>query len=94
MRKMFLLLGIGTLLINGCGASHYVKPGATEADFEADGLECQNQMLMSPSGPTIASGQMEKPGVREGISIQSANQSSQRDLDKCLQLKGWRTEAK
>lgn len=94
MLKMLLLLGIGSLFVYGCAEVHYVKSGATEADFEADRLECRNQILMPPTGPAIASGQMGKPGVREGITTQSANQSGQRDLEQCLQSKGWRKEAK
>ena len=94
MIKMLLLVGIGSLVIYGCAEVHYVKAGATGADLEADRRECQNQILMSPSSPVIASGQMGKPGVREGITTQSSNQSAQRDLDQCLQSKGWRTEIK
>jgi len=94
MIKMLHLIGIASLFIYGCAEVHYVKSGATGADLEADRLECQNQVLMSPSSPAIASGQMGKPGVREGINTQSANQSAKRDLDQCLQSKGWRTETK
>jgi len=92
MIKMRLLLGIGILVFSGCAEVHYVKAGATEADLKADRLECQNQVLMSPSGPVIASGPMGKPEVREGITTQSSKQSAQRDLDQCLQSKGWRME--
>jgi hypothetical protein len=94
MMKIVLLVGIGSLVIYGCAEVYYVKSGATEADFETDRLECQNQILMSSPGPTIASGQMGKPGVREGITTQSASQSGQRDLDQCLQSKGWRMKTK
>jgi hypothetical protein len=39
---------------------------------------------------------MGKPGVRQGIENQSANQQARRDVDQCLQSKGWvkETEAK
>jgi len=55
---MLLLVSIGSLVIGGCTQVHYVKAGATETDLEADRLECQNQILMFPPGPAIASGQM------------------------------------
>jgi len=87
--KAWLLVTVGIFLLYGCTEVKYVKAGATETDFEADKVDCHNQILMSPIGPTIASGQMGKPGVREGIAMQSASQSAQRDIDQCLQSKGW-----
>jgi hypothetical protein len=94
--KTWQLVSVGIVLLSGCTEVKYVKGGATAADFEADSAHCQNQILMSPIGPTIPGGQMGKPGVREGIAMQSASQSAQRDLDQCLRSKGWvlETEAK
>jgi len=39
---------------------------------------------------------MGKPGVGQGIATQSANQQARRDIEQCLQSKGWvkETEAK
>jgi hypothetical protein len=89
MMKAWLLISIGSLFLYGCTEVKYVKQGATEADFEADRAECRNHILMSPSGPAIASGQMGKPGVREGVTTQEASQSAQHEIDQCLQAKGW-----
>jgi hypothetical protein len=96
MMKTWQLVSVGIVLLSGCTEVKYVKGVATAADFEADHAYCQNQILMSPIGPAIPGGQMGKPGVREGIDIQAASQSAQRDLDQCLRSKGWvlETEAK
>ncbi len=92
MMKSWLVISVGCLLLVGCTEVKYVKHGATEADFEADRVDCRSQIPMAPPVPTIASGQMGKPGVREGITTQSADQSAQRELDQCLQAKGWVVE--
>jgi hypothetical protein len=93
--KVWLLVIIGILLLYGCAEVKYVKAGATQADFEADKVDCHNQILMSPSGADLARAQMSSPGVR-GIATQSASQSARRDVDQCLQSKGWilETESK
>ena len=94
--KVWLLVSIGILLLCGCVEVKYVKAGATESDFEADKVDCHNQILMSSSGVTLTSSAMGKPGVRQSIENQSANQQARRDVDQCLQSKGWvkETEAK
>ena len=92
MMKKFLLLGIGSLLLYGCSEVKYVKTGATEKDFEADKVECHNQILMSPSGMGVSRDTMGKPGVGQGIAVQSANQQAQRDVEQCLEAKGWMRE--
>jgi hypothetical protein len=93
--KVWLLGSIGILLLCGCAEVKYVKAGATESDFVTDKVDCDNQMLMSPSGADLARAQMSSPGVR-GIATQSASQSARQDVDQCLQSKGWvkETEAK
>jgi hypothetical protein len=93
MMKSWLLVSVGSLLLYGCAEVKYAKHGATEADFEADRVDCRSQILMAPPVPTIASGQMGKPGVREGITTQSADQSAQREVDQCLRAKGWIPES-
>lgn len=90
--KEWLLISFGILFLFGCAQVKYVKAGATEADFEADKVDCHNQALMSPIGSEIASGQMGKPGVRQGITTQLASASAQQDVDQCLQSKGWTLE--
>ena len=90
--KAWLLVSAGIFLLgvlSGCAKVKYVKAGATEEDFEADKIDCHNQILMSPIGSTIAGGQMGKPGVRDGIAMQSASQSARQDVEQCLQAKGW-----
>jgi hypothetical protein len=87
--KGWLLIGIGILLLYGCAEVKYVKGGATEADFEADKLECHNQVLMSSSGIRPALGPMGRPGPGQGIADQSAQQQARRQVEECLQSKGW-----
>jgi hypothetical protein len=89
MKHVWLLLGVGSLLLYGCSEVNYVKPGAIDANLEADQAECRHQALLSPGGPSISSGQMGKPGVREGITTQAASQSEQREVEECLRAKGW-----
>jgi hypothetical protein len=93
--KVWLLVSAAILLLYGCAEVKYVKAGATQADFEAAKVDCHNQILMSPSGADLARAQMSSPGVR-GIATQSASQSARRDVDQCLQSKGWilETESK
>ena len=79
------------LCIMGCGETKYIKPGATQADFEADKVACHNQILMSPAGQDIARAQMAQPGIR-GAATQSASQRARRDVDECLRSKGWTPE--
>jgi hypothetical protein len=94
--KVWLLGSIGILLLCGCAEVKYVKAGATESDFDAAKVACHNQILMSSSGVALTSSAMGKPGVRQGDENQSANQQARRDVDQCLQSKGWvkETEAK
>lgn len=87
--KQWIVLSVGILLLYGCGEVKYVKTGATEADFEADKLDCHNQVLMSSSGLAPALGPMGKPGPGQGIAEQSANQQAWREVEQCLQTKGW-----
>lgn len=89
MMKTWLVMSVGSLLLFGCTEVKYVKHGATEADFEADSVACRKQVPMSPIGPTYDSGQMGRPGVREGLNAQMAEQSAQLEFDQCLQGKGW-----
>ena len=90
--KTWLFTSIGMVFLLGCAEVKYVKPGATEGDFEADKLECHNQVLMSPSGIAPALGPMGKPGPGQGIADQSAQQQARRDVEECLQSKGWVVE--
>lgn len=87
--KTWLFTSVGILLLYGCAEVKYVKPGATEADFEADKLECHNQVLMPSSGIAPALGPMGKPGPGQGMAEQSAQQQARRDLEECLLSKGW-----
>jgi hypothetical protein len=87
--KTWLFLSIGMLLLYGCAEVKYVKAGATEADFEADKLECHNQVPMSSSGIALSRGPMGRPGPGQGIAEQSANQQAWREVEECLQSKGW-----
>jgi hypothetical protein len=89
MMKAWLMVSLGSLLLYGCTEVKYVKPGATKADFEADTVDCRNQTPMSPIGPTLGNGPMGRAGVREGITSQTSNQSTQREIDQCLREKGW-----
>jgi hypothetical protein len=89
MIKTWLVVSIGSLLLFGCTNVKYVKPGATQADFEADSVACRKQVPMAPIGPTYDSGQMGRPGVREGVTAQMAEQSAELEFEKCLQAKGW-----
>ena len=93
--QSWLLVCVGSLFLYGCAEVKYVKAGATESDFDTDKVDCHNQILMSPSGADLARAQMSSPGVR-GIATQSASQSARRDVDQCLESKGWvkETEAK
>jgi hypothetical protein len=94
--KIWLLVSVGILLLYGCAEVKYVKAGATQEDFEAAKVDCHNQILMSSSGVALTSSAMGKPGVRQGIENQSANQQARRDVEQCLQSKGWilETESK
>ena len=94
--KVWLLVSAAILLLYGCAEVKYVKAGATQSDFEADKVDCDNQMLMSASGVALTRSAMGKPGVGQGIATQSANQQARRDVEQCLQEKGWirETESK
>lgn len=87
MKNLPILL-LAFFAINGCAETTYVKAGATQSDFEADKVDCHNQILMSPTGTDIARAQMATPGVRPVVS-QSASQKARRDVDQCLRAKGW-----
>ena len=90
--KPWIVLTIGSLLMLGCAEVRYVKGGATQEDFEADKVDCHNQTLMSSSGAALTRSTMGKPGVGQGIANQSANQQARRDVERCLQTKGWTKE--
>jgi hypothetical protein len=92
MMRAWLVVCVGSLFLYGCTEVKYVKAGATEADFEADRVDCRSQILMSPPGPVIPSGHMGKPGVSQGFITQSAEQSAQQEVDQCLRAKGWEPE--
>jgi hypothetical protein len=90
--RSWIILTVGSLLLLACAEVRYVKAGATQADFEADKVDCHNQVLMSPSGIGLSRSAMGKPGVGQGIATQSANQQARRDVEECLQEKGWSRE--
>ena len=90
--KSWIVLTVGSLLLFGCAEVRYVKAGATQADFETDKVDCHNQVLMSSSGVALTRSAMGKPGVGQGIATQSANQQARRDVEQCLQSKGWTRE--
>lgn len=87
--KSWIVLTVGSLLLLGCADVRYVKAGATQADFEADKIECHNQILMSPTGVALSRSAMGRPGPGQGIATQSANQKARRDVEECLESKGW-----
>ena len=87
--RSWIVLTVSSLLLLGCAEVRYVKAGATRADFEADKVACHNQVPMSASGVVLARSTMGKPGVGQGIASQSANQQARRDVERCLQSKGW-----
>jgi hypothetical protein len=91
--RSWIVLTVSSLLLLGCAEVRYVKAGATQADFEADKLACHNQVPMSASGVPLTPSTMGKPGVRQGIATQSANQQARRDVEQCLHSKGWVQEA-
>lgn len=91
--KKFFLCCVGSLLVCGCAETHYIKAGATPENFEADKVECHNQILMSPAGANLARAQMSTSGAR-GVAIQSTSQSARRDVGQCLRAKGWVAETK
>ena len=90
--RSWIILTVGSLLLFGCAEVRYVKTGATPADFEADKIDCHNQVLMSASGVALTRSAMGKPGVGHGIATQSANQQARRNVEQCLQSKGWTQE--
>ena len=90
--KERLLLSVGIVLLSGCAEVRYVKAGATQADFEADKVDCHNQVLMSPSGVALSRGAMGKPAAGQGMATQSARAMAQQDVKECLQSKGWTPE--
>ena len=90
--RSWIVLTVGSLLLLGCAEVRYVKAGATQADFEADKVYCHNEVLMSASGVALTRSAMGKPGVGQGIATQSANQQARRDVEQCLQSKGWTQE--
>ena len=92
MEKFFLCC-VGSLFLCGCAETRYMKAGATHDDFEADKVECHNQILMSPAGADLARAQMSTSGAR-GVAIQSTGQSARRDVEQCLRAKGWVPETK
>jgi hypothetical protein len=94
--KEWLLVSVSICILSGCATVKYVKAGATEADLEADKVDCHNQVLMSPTGMAVSRGTMGKPGVGQGIANQSASQQARREVEQCLESKGWvlETEAK
>ncbi len=92
MRSEIILAMVGSLLLLGCAEVRYVKTGATQEDFETDKVECHNQILMSSSGIALARSTMGKPGVGQGIATQSASQQAHRDVEQCLEEKGWTRE--
>lgn len=87
--KSWILLTVGILLLLGCAEGRYVKAGATQADFNVDKVDCDNQVLMSSSGVALTRSTMGKPGVGQGIKTQSANQQARHAVEQCLQSKGW-----
>lgn len=89
--KTLILTGVGILLLSGCVEIHYVKSGATEADFEADKVACHDQIIMSSSGANVLSSQMGSPAGR-GMATQSAAATARNDVDQCLRAKGWTPE--
>ena len=91
--RSWIVLTVGSLLLLGCAEVRYVKAGATQADFATDKVDCHNQVLMSSSGVALTRSAMGKPGVGQGIATQSANQQARRDVEQCLQSKGWVQEA-
>ncbi|MDH5429100.1 MAG: hypothetical protein OEZ57_07035 [Nitrospirota bacterium] len=92
MRSWIILTIVGNLLLLGCAEVRYVKAGATQEDFETDKVDCHNQILMSPSGVALTRSTMGRPGVGQGIATQSANQQAHRDVERCLEEKGWARE--
>jgi len=90
--RSWIVLTVGCLVLLGCAEVRYVKAGATQADFKADKIDCHNQVLMSASGVALTRSAMGKPGAGQGIATQSANQRARRDVEQCLQSKGWTQE--
>lgn len=92
--KTLFLTGVGILVCSwGCAEVRYVKPGATEADFEADKVACHDQVIMSSSGADVLRAQMGSPAGR-GMATQSAGETARRDVDECLRGKGWMPETR
>jgi len=52
--RSWVVLTVVSLLLLGCAEVRYVKPGATQADFEVDKVACHNEMLMSPTGLALS----------------------------------------
>jgi hypothetical protein len=87
--KEWLLVSVAIFILSGCATVKYVKAGATEADLEADKVDCHNQILMSPTGMALSRGPMGRPAVGQGIANQSASQQARREVEQCLESKGW-----
>ena len=90
--RFWIVLAVGSVLLLGCADVRYVKPGATQADFETDKVDCHNQILMSPTGVDLSRSTMGRPGPGQGMATQSANQKARRDVEECLASKGWTQE--
>jgi len=67
-------------------------PDLNRVRDEVDKVDCDNQVLMSSSGVALTRSTMGKPGARQGIATQSATQQARRDVEQCLEPKGWKRE--
>ena len=83
MRIIGLLL---TLFLLGCTTYEWTKPGAEQADFEADDSQCQKENRY-----------YEEPDLSSGLGGYSATYKTQFKLDRasyhaCMEARGWTRE--
>jgi starvation-inducible outer membrane lipoprotein len=93
MKKLLMLILLAFLLAACSETTKYVKPGSTQADFEAAKVDCHNQIMTTRTGAAVARAQMSTPGVRPQAT-QTASAMARKDVDECLRAKGWMPQTK
>lgn len=64
----FTIIFAIAIALSGCSHVVWEKPGATQADFEADRARCQYEAkLGTPNAPVYSMGQAIGTGIAEGL---------------------------
>lgn len=80
---------LGAVMAAGCASAKWVKPGATEADFERDRIACERDSGLSRPPPLEPA---QEPQGAAGTMKHLGEQEQKFEM--CLQAKGWRKAGK